>query len=87
MAERKHLFRRLRDLPREVGERIGLLDHIPEGLPAGAPRPRHTFRWDLDKTYLRTEFATIRQLLRTAFERGAYMVDVPGVVELITVIR
>jgi hypothetical protein len=44
-------------------------------------------RWDLDKTYLRSEFETIRQLLRTAFERGEDKVDVPGVVELIKVIR
>ena len=30
---------------------------------------RHIARWDLDKTYLRTEFDTVRQLVRTAFER------------------
>ena len=29
----------------------------------------HLTRWDLDKTYLRTEFATVRDLLRTAFEQ------------------
>jgi hypothetical protein len=40
-------------------------------------------RWDLDKTYLRTEFDTIRQLLRTARERGADKVEVPGVADLI----
>ncbi len=28
-------------------------------------------RWDLDKTYLRTEFATLRDLVRTALERPA----------------
>ena len=44
-------------------------------------------RWDLDKTYLRSEFETIRQLLRTAFERGEDKVDVPGVVELIKAMR
>ncbi len=31
----------------------------------------HLARWDLDKTYLRTEFATVRDLLRTAFESPA----------------
>ncbi len=31
--------------------------------------PRHIARWDLDKTYLRTEFDTLRDLVRTAFER------------------
>jgi hypothetical protein len=29
----------------------------------------HIARWDLDKTYLRTEFDTLRDLVRTAFER------------------
>ena len=51
------------------------------------PAPPLVCRWDLDKTYLRSEFETIRQLLRTAFERGEDKVDVPGVVELIKVIR
>jgi hypothetical protein len=31
--------------------------------------PRHIARWDLDKTYLRTEFDTIRDLVKTALER------------------
>ncbi len=30
---------------------------------------RHIARWDLDKTYLRTEFDTLKDLVRTAFER------------------
>src|SRR6476469_7293844 len=30
---------------------------------------RHIARWDLDKTYLRTEFDTFRDLVKTAFER------------------
>jgi len=56
------------------------------GRPAPAAPPL-VCRWDLDKTYLRSEFETIRQLLRTAFERGEDKVDVPGVVELIKAIR
>jgi len=35
-------------------------------------------RWDLDKTYLRTEFNTLRDLLRTAFERAEQKRTVPG---------
>jgi hypothetical protein len=35
-------------------------------MTAAAP---HLARWDLDKTYLRTEFTTVRDLLRTAFEK------------------
>src|SRR6185436_6317990 len=44
-------------------------------------------RWDLDKTYLRTEFATLRQLWRTARERGEDKVDVPGVAEVLKGLR
>ena len=54
---------------------------------AELPAPPLVCRWDLDKTYLRSEFETIRQMLRTAFERGEDKVDVPGVVELIKAIR
>jgi hypothetical protein len=53
----------------------------------GRPAAPLVCRWDLDKTYLRSEFETIRQLLRTAFERGEDKVDVPGVVELIKAMR
>ena len=44
-------------------------------------------RWDLDKTYLRSEFTTLRQLLRTALERPDQKVDVPGVAELIRALK
>jgi uncharacterized protein DUF2183 len=51
---------------------------------AGAARPVPLVcRWDLDKTYLRSDFDSLRQLLRTAFERAEDKVDVPGVAELI----
>jgi len=43
----------------------------------------HVFRWDLDKTYLRTEFDTIRDLLRTALQTPEQKVNVPGAVELL----
>lgn len=44
-------------------------------------------RWDLDKTYLRTEFETLRQLIRTARERGADKVEVPGVPAVMKAMR
>lgn len=40
-------------------------------------------RWDLDKTYLRSEFDTLRQLWRTVRERGEDKVEVPGVPEVL----
>ena len=46
---------------------------------AEAPPPkRFVARWDLDKTYLRTEFDTLRDLVRTAFERPDQKRTVPG---------
>jgi hypothetical protein len=39
-------------------------------------------RWDLDKTYLRTDFETLRDLLRTAIERPDQKRTVPGAAAL-----
>jgi hypothetical protein len=38
----------------------------------------HIARWDLDKTYLRTEFDTLRDLVKTAFERADQKRTNPG---------
>jgi hypothetical protein len=38
----------------------------------------HLARWDLDKTYLRTEFDTVRDIVRTAFERPDEKTTNPG---------
>ena len=43
----------------------------------------HIYRWDLDKTYLRTEFETLRGLIRTALQTPEEKVNVPGVVTLL----
>jgi hypothetical protein len=40
-------------------------------------------RWDLDKTYLQTEYATLRDLVRTAFERPDQKRTVPGAATLL----
>jgi hypothetical protein len=42
----------------------------------------HIARWDLDKTYLRTEFDTLRDLVRTAFERADEKRTNPGAMTL-----
>lgn len=44
--------------------------------------PRFIARWDLDKTYLRTDFDTIRDLVRTAVERPDQKRTVPGAAAL-----
>ena len=74
---------KLSSLPIKVGERIGLFDHIPPGLPAGARPPKHTFRWDLDKTYLRTEFDSLRDLAKSAVETAADKQAFPGATALL----
>jgi hypothetical protein len=78
---------RLSSLPIKVGERIGLLDHVPPGLAAGAKPPKHTFRWDLDKTYLRTEFDSLRDLAKSAIETAADKQAFPGATSLLRALR
>lgn len=52
------------------------------------PRPaRRIYRWDLDKTYLQTDFDTFRQLLKTAFQKAHEKVAVPGAAALIRELR
>jgi hypothetical protein len=82
MVMRK-MIRRVSNLPFRVGERIGLLDHVPPGLPEGARPPKHTFRWDLDKTYLRTEFDSLRDLARSAIETASDKQAFPGATALL----
>jgi hypothetical protein len=44
--------------------------------------PTFIARWDLDKTYLRTDFDTLRDLVRTAVERPDQKRTVPGAAAL-----
>ncbi len=45
--------------------------------------PPFIARWDLDKTYLRTDFDTLRDLVRTALERPDQKRTVPGAAALL----
>ena len=45
------------------------------------------FRWDLDKTYLKTEFDSLRELVRLPFEKAQDKIAVPGGVPLIRGLR
>src|SRR6476619_5966664 len=81
------MLRRFATLPVRVGERIGLLEPPPPQLPPGAKPPRHTFRWDLDKTYLRTEFDNLRDLARSAIETAADKQAYPGATALLRALR
>lgn len=44
-------------------------------------------RWDLDKTYLKSEFETFRELFRIPFEKAEDKVAAPGVAALIRALR
>lgn len=50
-------------------------------------RVRHIFRWDLDKTYLRTEFDSVRALVRTARLSAEERENIPGSAALMRAIR
>jgi hypothetical protein len=53
------------------------------GSPESVESPPFITRWDLDKTYLRTEFETMGDLVRTAFERPDQKRAVPGAATLL----
>jgi hypothetical protein len=50
-------------------------------------RQQIVYRWDLDKTYLRTDFDTLRDLVRTAFEPASRKRAYPGASTLLREIR
>jgi hypothetical protein len=56
-------------------------------MPRKVARVRHIFRWDLDKTYLRTEFDSVRALVRTARLSAEARENIPGSAALIRAIR
>ncbi len=50
-------------------------------------RARHVFRWDLDKTYLRTEFDSVGDLLKSALETASDKKAVPGAPALLRALK
>jgi len=45
------------------------------------------YRWDLDKTYLKSDFESLRKMMRVPFERARDKIDEPGVVALIRALK
>src|SRR6266446_6249664 len=78
--------RAARDRRRAGGGAMRLGRARPGPTPPASAAPLFS-RWDLDKTYLRSEFDSLRSLLRTAFERAEDKVEVPGVAELIRALK
>jgi len=54
---------------------------------AAPPSERVVFRWDLDKTYLLSEFESLREMMRIPFEKPEDKVAAPGVAALIRGLR
>ncbi len=79
--------KRLAGLPVRVGERIGLLDYVPAGIAEGEAPPTHVFRWDLDKTYLRTEFDSFGDLVKSAMEEASDKQAYPGATALLRALK
>ncbi len=48
---------------------------------------RHVFRWDLDKTYLKTEFETVRDIVRMARLTAEQRENIPGSAALLRAIK
>ncbi|MEW6272667.1 MAG: phosphatase domain-containing protein [Thermodesulfobacteriota bacterium] len=57
------------------------------GAPAAVEQAAITFRWDLDKTYLRTQFESLRQMVKIPFEAASDKVHLPGVPQVIQGLR
>jgi hypothetical protein len=60
---------------------------VSESPGTEAPKPRYIFRWDLDKTYLHTEFDSFLDLVKTAMEKPERKRTVPGATALLREVR
>lgn len=70
--------------------RLGAVEMVVPPVPMGEVANDYegdVFIWDLDKTYLRTEFSSLRGLLRTALEQGRDKVAYPGATALLKTLR
>ncbi len=56
-------------------------------IPVDPAYAADVFVWDLDKTYLRTKFETLKDLIRTAREKAADKVAFPGATPLLRALR
>jgi hypothetical protein len=57
---------------------------LPTRRPGLHPTPPAVvYRWDLDKTYLQSDFESLRKMMRVPFERAQDKVDEPGAVALL----
>lgn len=75
------------DRPRRA-RAIELVVRPPElRCPVDSTYEGDVFVWDLDKTYLRSEFGSLKDLVRTAFEKARDKVAYPGATPLLRGLR
>lgn len=79
--------RKLRAQRRKSGTIEMVVPPAKWNLSVGSDYEGEVFIWDLDKTYLRSEFSTLRGLIRTAFEPGRNKVAYPGAAALLKTLR
>jgi hypothetical protein len=66
------------------GKKTDEVVYFPFGDEKTLASATEVYVWDLDKTYLDTQFQTVRGLWRTAVEKAAQKKNVPGTAELVT---
>jgi hypothetical protein len=79
--------RRREERRKPVRPGVESIKAAPSPTHAPPPPPRHVYRWDLDKTYLKTEFDTLKDLLRSAFEGAEAKQSIPGAAALLRELR
>jgi hypothetical protein len=62
-------------------------DRVRRSQARTAPLTPVVYRWDLDKTYLKSDFESLRKMVRVPFERAEDKIDEPGVVALIRALK
>ena len=62
----------------EGAEEPQVLEPAPDEGEQEEEPVRHIFRWDLDKTYLRTDFDSVSDLIKTAMQKPEEKINVPG---------
>lgn len=83
--------RRAKTPARRRPERSDYVDMVvppaPFALPAKSDEKPDVLVWDLDRTYLRTEFESLRDLIRTALQKAKDKVAYPGASALMRALR
>ena len=67
--------------------RTGWVDVLRPRRRAAVAPPPVIYRWDLDKTYLKSNFESLGKMMRVPFERAEDKIDEPGVVALMRALR